>query len=158
AVIRMRFEQEHVTTEGDSASAAMLYAILSALAEAPITCSRALTGAVGQYGEIQTIGGVNEKIEGFWELCQARRAAGERPSVPYGMLIPASNAQDLMLRTEVMTAIAEEGWFHLWPIRTIDEGIPLLFGLPAATLHARVDQRLQRFYELTIPPPPTARG
>jgi predicted ATP-dependent protease len=158
AVIRMRFEQEHTITDGDSASAATLYAILSALAEAPITSSRALTGAVGQYGEIQTIGGVNEKIEGFWEICQARRERGERPDVPYGMLIPAANAQDLMLRPEVIAAIAEDGWFHLWPIRTLDDGIPLLFGLPAADLHARVDARLQRFFELAAPQTPTSRG
>jgi hypothetical protein len=157
AVIRMRFEQEHNITDGDSASAATLYAILSALAETPITCSRALTGAVGQYGEIQTVGGVNEKIEGFWEICQARRAQGEQPSVPYGMLIPASNMRDLMLRPEVVTAIAEEGWFHLWPIHTLDDGIPLLFGLPAAELHARVAQRLQRFFEVSALQPPTTQ-
>src|SRR5262249_41108581 len=98
---RIRFEQEHGATGGDSASAAELFALLSALAQAPIRRSLCVTGAVGQYGEIQPIGGVNTKIEGFWELCRARRAQGEQPQGGYGMLIPAVNARDLMLRPEV---------------------------------------------------------
>ncbi|MBF6590540.1 MAG: AAA family ATPase, partial [Ktedonobacterales bacterium] len=146
-VARLRFEQGE-GTNGSSASAGALFALLSALGEVPLTCSRAITGAVGQYGEVQTIGGVNEKIEGFWAICQARRAAGERPALSYGVLIPAANAQDLMLRREVAESIAHEGWFSIWPISTIDEGIPLLTGLPAEDAHARVDRRLQRFYEL----------
>ncbi|MEO7001698.1 MAG: AAA family ATPase, partial [Ktedonobacterales bacterium] len=88
---RIRFEQEHGTTGGDSASGAILYALLSALAQVPIHYSYAVTGAVGQYGELQPIGGVNTKIEGFWELCRQRRAQGERSDVGYGVVIPAVN-------------------------------------------------------------------
>ncbi len=150
-VARLRFEQEE-GGNGNSASAAALFALLSSLAEAPIYSARAITGAVGQYGELQTIGAVNEKIEGFWEICRQRRAAGEAAEVPYGIIIPVANAQDLMLRREVARSIADDGWFTVWPIGTVDDGIPLLTGLTAAEFHARVDRRLQRFYELAMPP------
>ncbi|HEX9056855.1 MAG TPA: AAA family ATPase [Ktedonobacterales bacterium] len=149
-VARVRFEQEHGTTGGDSASGAVLFALLSALAQVPIRDSLSVTGAVGQYGEIQPIGGVNTKIEGFWELCRQRRAQGEQSPGGYGVLIPAVNARDLMLRDDVAESIASEGWFHIWPINTVDEGLPLLTGVSADEIHARVDQRLQRFYELSI--------
>lgn len=149
AAIRIRFEQEHGGTGGDSASAASVFALLSALAHVPIRCSLAVTGAVGQYGELQPIGGVNTKIEGFWALCRARRAAGEVPTEGgYGVLIPAVNARDLMLHPEVAHSIATEGWFHVWGISTIDDGLPLLMGVPAATIHSRVEARLKRFDEL----------
>ncbi len=147
-VARLRFEQEHGTTGGDSASGAILFALLSALAQVPIRYSYAVTGAVGQYGEMQPIGGVNTKIEGFWELCRARRAQGEKVDGGYGVLIPAINARDLMLRDEVAEAITSEGWFHIWLINTVDDALPLLTGLPASDIHARVEQRLQRFHEL----------
>ena len=147
-VARLRFEQEHGTTGGDSASGAILFALLSALAQTPIRYSYAVTGAVGQYGEMQPIGGVNTKIEGFWELCRARRAQGEQVDGGYGVLIPAINARDLMLRDEVAEAIASEGWFHIWLINTVDDALPILTGLPASDIHARVEQRLQRFHEL----------
>lgn len=147
---RIRFEQEHGTTGGDSASGAMLFALLSALAQAPIRYSYAVTGAVGQYGEMQPIGDVNTKIEGFWELCRQRRAQGEQSAGGYGMLIPAVNTRDLMLRAEVAEAIIREGWFHIWPISTVDDALELLMGLPAAEVHTRVERRLQRFYELTL--------
>ena len=147
---RIRFEQEHGTTGGDSASGAMLFALLSALAQAPIRYSYAVTGAVGQYGEMQPIGGVNTKIEGFWELCRQRRAQGEQSDGGYGVLIPAVNTRDLMLRAEVADAIIREGWFHIWPISTVDDALPLLMGLPAAEVHARVERRLQAFYEAAM--------
>jgi predicted ATP-dependent protease len=149
-VARLRFEQRHEKSAGDSASAAELFALLSAIAEVPIFCSLAVTGAIGQYGDLQPIGGVNHKIEGFWELCRARRTAGEQPMVPYGVLIPAANADDLMLREEVAESIAREAWFHIWPISSVDEGLPLLTGQPVAKLHALVEKRLQSFYEIAM--------
>ncbi|MGH2516722.1 MAG: AAA family ATPase [Ktedonobacterales bacterium] len=149
-VARIRFEQEHGTTGGDSASGAILFALLSALAQAPIRYSYAVTGAVGQYGEMQPIGGVNTKIEGFWELCRQRRAQGERAEGGYGVLIPAVNMRDLMLRDEVAEAIAHEGWFFIWPINTVDEALPILTGLPATEIAARVEQRLLRFHEIGV--------
>jgi predicted ATP-dependent protease len=145
---RIRFEQQHGGTGGDSASSAELFALLSALAQAPIRRSLAVTGAVGQYGEIQPIGGVNTKIEGFFDLCRARLARGEQPPGGYGVIIPAVNTRDLMLRPDVVHAITQEGWFNIWPINWVDEGIPLLMGIPADQLHARVNERLKRFYEL----------
>ena len=149
-VARIRFEQEHGTLGGDSASGALLFALLSALAEVPIRYSYAVTGAVGQYGELQPIGGVNTKIEGFWDLCRLRRAQGEYPEGGYGVVIPAVNARDLMLRSDVAQSIAEEGWFHIWPVSTVDEAMSLLTGLAAPELHARVENRLRRFYEIGI--------
>jgi predicted ATP-dependent protease len=149
---RVRFEQKHSKAGGDSASAATLFALLSALAQVHLSASLAITGAVGQYGEIQPIGAVNHKIEGYWEICQKRRLAGEMPTPPwgYGVLIPATNAEDLMLRHEVAASIADEGWFHVWPISTVDEGLALLTNIPVAVLHQRVDRQLQRFYELAM--------
>ena len=151
---RVRFEQSFASdggnaVRGPSASAAELFALLSALAEVPIYSSLAVTGAVGQYGEIQAIGGVNHKIEGFWEICQKRRMAGERPLRPYGALIPAANAADLMLRPEVAQSIAA-GQFHLWAIRTVDEGLPILTGMPSTEIHRRVERRLRSFYRVAV--------
>lgn len=146
-VARLRFEQDEYTS-GPSASAAELFALLSALAEVPIRRSLAVTGAVGQHGEIQTIGGANDKIEGFWEICRQRRALGDAPASPCGVLIPAANAGDLMLRADVAESIASEGWFSVWPITTVDDGLALLTGLAPADIHARVDRRLRLFYEL----------
>jgi AAA domain/Lon protease (S16) C-terminal proteolytic domain len=147
-VARIRFEQEHGTLGGDSASGALLYALLSALAEAPIRYSYSVTGAVGQYGELQPIGGVNTKIEGFWELCRLRRARGEQPEGGHGVIIPAINTRDLMLRPEVAQSIASEGWFHVWPASTVDEAMTLLTGIPAPQLHARVEKRLAEFHQI----------
>jgi predicted ATP-dependent protease len=145
---RIRFEQEHDTTGGDSASLAVLMALLSSLAQVPLQLSLAITGAVGQYGEIQPIGGVNTKIEGFWDLCRRRRAEGEQVDGGYGVLIPAVNARDLMLRAEVAESIAREGWLHVWPVSTVDEALTLLTGVAAEEIHRRVDQRLRRFHEV----------
>jgi hypothetical protein len=148
---RIRFEQEHGATSGDSASLAVLATLLSALAEAPIRLSLAVTGAVGQYGEIQPIGDVNRKIEGFWDIVRLRRAEGEpTPTGGYGVLIPAVNARDLMLRTDIADSIAHGGWFHVWPIGMVDEAMQLLTGLPAPEIHKRVNARLKRFHDLTL--------
>ena len=119
------FEQSYSGVEGDSASSTELYALLSALSETPIKQSLAVTGSVNQRGEVQAIGGVNEKIEGFFDLCHARGLTGEQ-----GVLIPASNVKHLMLRRDVVEAV-EAGKFHVYPVETIDQGIALLTGLEA---------------------------
>ena len=124
------FEQSYSGVDGDSASCAELYALLSALAEAPIRQSLAVTGSVNQFGEVQAIGGVNEKIEGFFDICRARGLTGNQ-----GVLIPASNVQHLMLRAGVRDAVAA-GQFHVYAVRTVDEGIELLTGLPAGVADA----------------------
>jgi len=119
------FEQSYSGVEGDSASSAELYALLSALAQLPLRQDLAVTGSVNQHGEIQAIGGVNEKIEGFFDLCVARGLTGDQ-----GVLIPASNVQHLMLRPDVVAACAE-GRFHVHAVSTIDEGLALLTGREA---------------------------
>lgn len=119
------FEQSYSGVDGDSASCAELYALLSALADAPIRQSLAVTGSVNQFGEVQAIGGVNEKIEGFFDICRARGLTGNQ-----GVLIPAANVQHLMLRADVRDAVAA-GQFAIYAVRTVDEGIELLTGLPA---------------------------
>ena len=119
------FEQSYGGVDGDSASSAELYALLSALAEVPIKQSLAVTGSVNQRGQVQAIGGVNEKIEGFFDVCQARGLTGEQ-----GVLIPASNVEHLMLRRDVVDAV-EAGKFHVYAVETIDQGLEILTGLPA---------------------------
>ena len=119
------FEQSYSGVDGDSASSAELYALLSALADVPIKQELAVTGSVNQFGQVQAIGGVNEKIEGFFDVCRARGLTGEQ-----GVLIPASNAKHLMLRADVVEA-AEAGQFHIYAVETIDQGLEILTGLPA---------------------------
>ncbi len=119
------FEQSYSGVDGDSASAAELFALLSAISGVPLRQSLAVTGSVNQRGEIQAIGAANEKIEGFFDLCKARGLSGDQ-----GVLIPAANVAHLMLRREVVEAAAE-GRFHVYPIATVDEGIELLTGRPA---------------------------
>jgi len=119
------FEQSPRGVDGDSASSAELYALLSAIAEVPVQQSLAVTGSVNQHGVVQAIGGVNEKIEGFFDVCQARGLSGEQ-----GVLIPASNVQHLMLRQDVVEAV-KAGQFHFYPVETVDRGIEILAGLPA---------------------------
>ena len=119
------FEQSYGEVEGDSASSTELYCLLSALAEVPIRQSLAVTGSVDQFGRVQAIGGVNEKIEGFFDLCRARGLSGEQ-----GVLIPAANVRNLMLRGDVVDACAA-GLFQVIPVESIDQGIALLTGLPA---------------------------
>lgn len=124
------FEQSYGEIEGDSASSTELYALLSALADLPIKQTLAVTGSVDQHGRIQAIGGVNEKIEGFFDLCRARGLSGE-----HGVLIPASNVKNLMLRDEVLEAV-RAGQFKVFSVSTIDEGIELLTGVPAGKADA----------------------
>ncbi len=119
------FEQSYGGVEGDSASSTELYALLSALADLPIRQDLAVTGSVNQLGQIQAIGSVNEKIEGFFHICQARGLTGG-----HGVLIPRANVRHLMLRAEVREA-AEAGLFHIYPITDVDEGIALLTGWPS---------------------------
>ena len=121
------FEQSYGGVDGDSASSTELYALLSALAEVPIKQSLAVTGAVNQHGEIQAIGGANEKIEGFFDICKTRGLTGNQ-----GALIPQSNVQNLMLRHDVIEAV-RCGLFSVYAISNIDEGIEILTGIPAGT-------------------------
>jgi len=144
------FEQSYGGVEGDSASSAELYALLSALSEVPIRQGLAVTGSVDQLGVVQAIGGVNDKIEGFFDVCRKRGLTGEQ-----GVLIPKSNVQHLMLREDVVAA-AREGKFFIYPVETIDQGIEILTGVaagarggdgrfPAGTINARVEERLLAF-------------
>jgi lon-related putative ATP-dependent protease len=146
------FEQSYSGVEGDSASCAELVALLSALGEVPVRQGRAITGSVNQHGQVQPIGGVNEKIEGFFDVCRAAGLTGDQ-----GVLIPASNVKHLMLRADVVEA-AEKGLFRVWPIETVDEAVELLTGVPAGergaegrypegTVNRRVDDRLAAFAE-----------
>lgn len=153
------FEQLYEEVEGDSASSAELYALLSSLAGVGIRQDLAVTGSVDQHGQIQPIGGVNEKIEGFFWVCKSRGLTGTQ-----GVLIPSQNVDELMLRDEVIQAV-REGQFHIYPVSTVDEGISLLTGLPAGemiegpgdsgrriaftpgSIHDQVDRRLQELAE-----------
>jgi lon-related putative ATP-dependent protease len=121
----LAFEQSYGFVEGDSASLAELCALLSNLAEAPVKQSLAITGSVNQLGQAQAIGAVNDKIEGFFDICKARGLNGEQ-----GVLIPASNVKHLMLRQDVVDAAAA-GQFHIYPVENIDQAIELLTGVPA---------------------------
>jgi len=116
----LTFEQSYDEVEGDSASSAELCALLSAISDIPLRQDRAITGSVNQRGQLQAIGGVNEKIEGFYLTCKTKGLTGEQ-----GVIIPLSNVTSLMLRDEVVLAV-EAGQFHVWPIHTIEEGIRLL--------------------------------
>lgn len=123
------FEQLYNGVDGDSASSTELYAILSSLSGVPINQSLAVTGSVNQKGEIQPIGGVNEKIEGFFRVCKNNKLNSEN-----GVLIPFQNVKNLALSDEVIEAV-KDGTFHIYPISTIDEGIELLTGVPAGKLN-----------------------
>jgi lon-related putative ATP-dependent protease len=146
------FEQSYGGVDGDSASSAELYALLSALAEVPIKQALAVTGSVNQHGEVQAIGGVNEKIEGFFDICKARGLSEEQ-----GVLIPRSNVQHLMLREDVVEAAKNEQ-FAIYPVGSIDEGIEILTGVkagergadgrfPAGTINRLVEDKLKMFAE-----------
>ncbi len=146
------FEQSYGAVEGDSASSAELFALLSALADVPIRQGIAVTGSVNQRGDVQAVGGVNEKIEGFFDVCKARGLTGDQ-----GVLIPEANTRHLMLRGDVIEAVAE-GTFHVYAMATVDQGIEILTGLPAGardeagrfpdqTVNRRVEERLQALAE-----------
>jgi lon-related putative ATP-dependent protease len=143
------FEQSYSGVEGDSASSAELYGLLSAIAEVPIKQSLAVTGSVNQHGQVQAIGGVNEKIEGFFDICKERGFNSEQ-----GVLIPSANVKHLMLREDVREAVAA-GQFNIYPVDEIDQGIELLTGMPAgqadqngkypqASINGKVQARLER--------------
>lgn len=119
------FEQSYGEIDGDSASSTELYALLSALSDVPIKQNLAVTGSVNQFGQIQAIGGVNEKIEGFFDICRMRGLTGTQ-----GVLIPKTNVVNLMLRQDVVEA-CKSGMFHIYPVSSIDEGIEILTGIPA---------------------------
>jgi len=142
------FEQSYGGVDGDSASSTELYLLLASLADVPIRQDIAVTGSVNQLGEIQPIGGVNEKIEGFFEVCKMRRLTGNQ-----GVIIPHQNATDLQLNPEVIKAV-KDGKFHVYPVKRIEEGLEILTGYKAGarrsngkweadTLMRRVDERLQ---------------
>lgn len=146
------FEQSYGGVEGDSASSTELYALLSAISGAPIKQSLAVTGSVNQFGQVQAIGGINEKIEGFYDLCVARGLTGEQ-----GVIMPASNLPDLMLREDVVEAV-RAGKFTVYAVAHVDQGIELLTGLPVGeagpdgsfpegTLNRRVLDRLKALTE-----------
>ncbi len=152
----LSFEQTYDDIDGDSASCAELYVLISAMAEAPLRQDLAVTGAVDQHGQVLPIGGVNEKIEGFFDVCAQRGLSGTQ-----GVLIPVSNAQDLMLREDIVEAVAA-GRFHIYGVGTVDEGLELLTGMPAGirdesgefsegSIHARVTARLKKFAEHARP-------
>ena len=149
---RLVFEQSYEQVEGDSASLAELLALLSRLAEAPLERGIAVTGSVNQRGEVQAVGGLNEKIEGFFEACQATTFTGRQ-----GVIIPASSVEQLMLRDDVVEAAAA-GRFRVYAVRTVDEALEILSGLPAGargadgrfppeSVHGRVTARLRQFAE-----------
>jgi lon-related putative ATP-dependent protease len=146
------FEQSYGRVDGDSASCAEMCALLSALADVPIRQSLAITGSVNQHGEVQAIGGVNEKIEGHFDICRARGLGGD-----HGVLIPAANVRHLMLRDDVVQACAT-GKFHVYPVTTVDEAMELLTGIaagkrgadgrfPDGSVNQRVEQRLAELAE-----------
>jgi predicted ATP-dependent protease len=143
-------EQSYQGIAGDSASVAEVIAVLSSLAGLPVEQGIAVTGSVNQKGELQPVGGVNEKIEGFFEVCRRQGLTGTQ-----GVILPVQNVADLMLRQPVIDAVAA-GQFHLYAIRAIDDALPILMGLPAGTwepergypsesVNGRVDDQLRRF-------------
>jgi predicted ATP-dependent protease len=147
------FEQSYGGIDGDSASSTEIYAILSALSNAPLRQSIAVTGSMDQYGRIQAIGGVNEKIEGFYKVCAANGLTGDQ-----GVMIPASNVPDLHVSAEVVEAV-RAGRFSIWAVETVDEGIELLTGIEAGTwteddgwteggIYARCQRRLEEMVRL----------
>ncbi len=124
------FEQSYSGVDGDSASSAELFALVSALAEIPLRQDLAVTGSVSQQGQIQAVGGINEKIEGFFKTCKVKGLTGTQ-----GVIIPRANVKNLMLDAEVVQAV-RDGRFHIYPIESVDEGLELLTGLPAGELDA----------------------
>ncbi len=127
----LSFEQSYVKVDGDSATLAEVLVFLSALARLPLRQDVAVTGSLDQFGEIQAVGGVNEKIEGFWQTCRPRGLTGTQ-----GVLVPATNVADLCLEAEVQSACAD-GTFRVWPARTLEDAVELLFGMPAGERDAR---------------------
>jgi len=159
----LTFEQSYTGVEGDSASTAELCALLSAIAGIRLRQDRAMTGSINQLGEIQAIGGVNEKIEGFFMACKNKGLTGSQ-----GVIIPQVNKRNLMLKKEVIEAV-KVGNFHIWSISTLDEGLSLLTDTeigelqadgtyPEGTFNHSVDTRLQKFQEVLQPEKKNADG
>ncbi len=149
---QITFEQLYGGVEGDSASSAELYAILSSLADLPVKQDLAVTGSVNQFGEIQPIGGATEKVEGFFEVCKAKGLTGSQ-----GVVIPAQNVDNLMIKDEILEAV-KKGQFQIYAVKSIEEGIELLSGTPAGktgedgtypkdSVFGRVDRKLREFNE-----------
>ena len=147
------FEQSYGGIEGDSASLAELCALLSAIAGIPILQSFAMTGSVNQHGQVQPIGGVNEKIEGFFDVCRSIGLSDNQ-----GVLIPTTNVRHLMLRQDVVEA-AREGRFNIYPVATVDQALELLTNIPAGergpdgifpeqSVNGRVEQQLLEFADI----------
>ena len=150
------FEQLYGGIDGDSATAAEIYALISALSDTPLRRSIAVTGSANQAGEVQPVGGVNEKIEGFYDACVGLAGGPEKLPGDQGVLIPASNVSDLMLRSDVVEAV-RDGRFAIWAMEVVDEGLELLTGreagavdphghYPAGSLHAEVLGRLEELH------------
>lgn len=152
AAATVAFEQVYEEVEGDSAAAAELYALISSIGQVRLRQDIAVTGSVNQHGMIQAVGGINEKIEGFFRTCRLKGFTGEQ-----GVLIPSANVRHLMLRDEILEAI-EQGQFHVWAVSTVDEGLELLTGtepgeadeegnFAEGTVGAAVQQRLEQMAE-----------
>jgi predicted ATP-dependent protease len=144
------FEQSYGMIDGDSASCAELYALLSSLSGIPIYQGIAVTGSVNQKGEVQAIGGVNEKIQGYFEVCKMHKLNGKQ-----GVIIPESNVNNLMLGEEVISAV-KKGKFNIWAVDKIEDGIRILTGVTAGQQHkdgsftkdsifAKVQERITEF-------------
>lgn len=155
----LTFEQSYSGIEGDSASLAELIVILSSLADVPLSQHIALTGSVNQFGEVQAVGGVQEKIEGFYNLC-SKRGLNSKHKLPYGVIIPASNILNLTL-TEDVTEAVEEGRFAIWPVRDVKEALLLLTGLeagekdvegnfPENSIYDRVSKKLEKYHQALL--------
>jgi lon-related putative ATP-dependent protease len=156
------FEQSYEGVEGDSAASAELYSLLSSLSDVPIKQNIAVTGSVNQKGDIQPIGGVNQKIEGFFQVCKAKGLSGDQ-----GVVIPRQNVRNLMLREEVIEAVKRDK-FHIYAVNTVDEGIEILTGVaagdkkedgtyPEGSINYRADKKLKemaaKLKQFTVPPP-----
>lgn len=152
---RICFEQNYNGIDGDSASSTELYAIISSLSGLPITQEIAVTGSINQRGEIQPIGGVTYKIEGFFDICNQRGLTGKQ-----GVIIPYQNIKDLVLKDEVVEAV-KNGKFHIYPITSVDEGIEILMGVSAGkrsskgkfsqnSVHGKVMKKLREYYKKTV--------
>ena len=153
--ISITFEQSYSGIDVDSASSTELYAIISSLADVPIRQGIAVTGSVNQKGKIQAIGGVNQKIEGFFDVCKAKGLTGEQ-----GVLIPRANVKNLMLKKEVIDAIKEKQ-FHIYQVSAVEEGIEILTGMkagipdetgdyPMDTVYGKVQEKLKKYLERTM--------
>jgi predicted ATP-dependent protease len=154
------FEQSYAGVDGDSASAAELFCLFSAVAGLPLRQDVGVTGSVNQHGQIQPIGGINEKVEGFFDVCRLRGLTGEQ-----GVCFPRANVPNLVLRPDVCEAV-QRGQFHLWPIESLDEGLELLTGLPAGdiavadSVHGQVAARFEQINRAMreTPPAPLERS